>query len=152
MATISDVIEGFLKELVRQSQGHPVEIQRNEIAKHFDCAPSQINYVLTTRFNVQHGYTIESQRGGGGFIRIMRIKPEQNRPLHQMLMEEIGSETTKSQAFRLIKALEEQKLVSEREALVMKAATSDEVLISPLNNRDEIRARVLKGMLSALLH
>jgi len=152
MATISDVIEGFLKELIRQSQGHPVEIQRNEIAKHFDCAPSQINYVLTTRFNVQHGYTIESQRGGGGYIKIMRIKPDHNRPIHQMLMEEIGNETTRTQASRLIRALEEQKILSDREAQLMIAATSDLVLASPLNNRDQMRARILKGMLSALLH
>ncbi|MDW7671128.1 MAG: CtsR family transcriptional regulator [Bacillota bacterium] len=152
MATISDVIESFIKELIRQSQGHPVEIQRNEIAKHFDCAPSQINYVLTTRFSTQHGYYIESQRGGGGFIKIMRLKADRSRPLYQILMEEIGSETTKTQASRVIQALEEQKLISERESLLMKAATSDVVLASPINNRDQLRARVLKGMISVLLH
>ena len=152
MATISDVIESFIKELIRQSQGRAVEIQRNEIAKHFDCAPSQINYVLTTRFNVQHGYYIESQRGGGGYIKIMRLKPDRNRPMHQILMEEIGEETTKTQASRLIGALQEQNLISEREARIMRAATSDVVLVSPINNRDQMRARILKGMLSALLH
>lgn len=152
MATISDVIESFIKELMRQSQGHPIEIQRNEIAKHFDCAPSQINYVLTTRFGTQHGYYIESRRGGGGYIKIMRLKPDRSRPLHQMLMEEIGSETTKTQANRLIQAMEEQNLITKREAVLMKAATSDLVLSSPINNRDQLRANILKGMLSAMLH
>lgn len=151
MATISDIIETFIKELMRQSQGHPVEIQRNEIAKHFDCAPSQINYVLTTRFGTQHGYYIESRRGGGGYIKIMRLKPDRNRPLHQMLMEEIGNETTKTQANRLIQAMEDQKLVTKREAVLMKAATSDTVLSSPINNKDQLRANILKGMLSAML-
>ena len=151
MATISDVIESFIKELIRQSQGHPIEIQRNEIAKHFDCAPSQINYVLTTRFGTQHGYYIESRRGGGGYIKITRLKPERNRPLHQMLMEEIGNETTKTQSNRLIQAMEEQNLITKREAVLMKAATSDGVLVSPINNRDQLRANILKGMVSAML-
>jgi transcriptional regulator of stress and heat shock response len=152
MATISDVIEDFLKELIKHSHGKAVEIQRNEVAKYFDCSPSQINYVLTTRFSVIHGYHIESQRGGGGYIKIARLKPERSRPLYQMLMEEIGEETTKTQAGRIIQALEDQKLVTDREAQLMKAATSDLVLISPINNRDRLRARVLKGMLSSLLH
>jgi len=151
MATISDVIEGFLKELIRQSQGQAVEIQRNEIAKHFDCAPSQINYVLTTRFSVQHGYIIESQRGGGGYIKIMRLRPEGNPSVHQILMDEIGEKVTKTQAIRLTRALHEQHLISEREARLMRAATSDVALASPLNNRDHMRARVLKAMLSALI-
>ncbi|MEN1762185.1 CtsR family transcriptional regulator [Anoxynatronum sibiricum] len=152
MATISDVIESFLKELIRQSQGQAVEIQRNEIAKHFDCAPSQINYVLTTRFSVQHGYTIESQRGGGGYIKIMRLRPERNPSVHQILMEEIRDNVTKTQAVRLIRALQEQNLINDREARLMRAATSDVVLASPLNNRDYMRSRILKAMLSALIH
>lgn len=151
MATISDVIEGFIKDLMRQSQGHPIEIQRNEIAKHFDCAPSQINYVLTTRFGTQHGYYIESRRGGGGHIKIIRLKPDRSRPLHQMLMEEVGAGTTKTQATRLIQALEEQKVITNREARLMRAATSDMVLTSPINNKDQLRANILKGMLAAML-
>ena len=151
MATISDVIERFLKELIQQSQGKPVEIQRNEIAKYFDCSPSQINYVLTTRFSVQHGYQIESQRGGGGYIKIIRLKPGRNRSYHQIIMEEMGEEVTRTQAVRLIRALEEQQLVTHRESHLMMAATSDLVLISPINNRDQLRAQVLKGMISALL-
>ncbi len=69
MASVSDVIEKFFKELLEQNQGKTIQIQRNEVAKYFDCSPSQINYVLMTRFSVQHGYYIESQRGGGGYIK-----------------------------------------------------------------------------------
>ena len=150
MASISDVIEKFFKELLDQNQGKTVQIQRNEVAKHFDCSPSQINYVLMTRFNVQHGYYIESQRGGGGFIKITMLKADNSQPAHRVLLKEIGDEITKTQANRIIKALSEQQYISQREASVMKAAMEDKVLISPLNNRDQLRAQILKGMISVL--
>jgi len=150
MATISDVIEEFLKELIRQSQGQAIEIQRNEVAKYFNCAPSQINYVLTTRFGVQHGYVIESQRGGGGYIKIQRLKAERPRTLPTMLMNEVDESVTKTQAVRIIQALQEHQWITKREAALMRAAVSDAVLASPINNRDEVRAQILKGMLSAL--
>ena len=72
MAKMSDLIEVFIKELLEDSVGDPVEIQRNELAGYFKCAPSQINYVLTTRFSMDKGYLIESQRGGGGSIKIIK--------------------------------------------------------------------------------
>ncbi len=150
MASISDVIEKFFKELLEQNQGKTIQIQRNEVAKHFDCSPSQINYVLMTRFNVQHGYYIESRRGGGGFIKITMLRADNSQPVHRVLLKEIGSEIAKTQANRIIKALNEQQYISEREASIMKAAMEDQVLISPLNNRDQLRAQLLKGMITVL--
>ena len=78
MAQLSDTIEKFIKDLMEE-ETH-VELRRNELAQHFGCAPSQINYVLATRFSVDHGYVIESRRGGGGFVRIVRMResPEGN--------------------------------------------------------------------------
>ncbi|RQD67000.1 MAG: CtsR family transcriptional regulator [Tindallia sp. MSAO_Bac2] len=152
MASVSDVIEKFFKELLEQNQGKTIQIQRNEVAKYFDCSPSQINYVLMTRFSVQHGYYIESQRGGGGHIKITMLKSENNKPAYHLLMNEIGDEITKTQAHRIINALKEQKYISEREALIMKAAMEDSALLSPLNNRDQLRAQLLKGMISVLFH
>ena len=70
MAQLSDSIERFIKELMEEDA--QIELKRNELAQHFGCAPSQINYVLATRFSVDHGYIIESRRGGGGFVRIVR--------------------------------------------------------------------------------
>ena len=72
MARLSDVIEEFIKSLLKESEGQ-LELQRNELADFFECAPSQINYVLATRFTLNHGYYIESRRGGGGYIRIVRL-------------------------------------------------------------------------------
>ena len=71
MAQLSDAIEQFIKELMDQEA--QIELRRNELAHHFGCAPSQINYVLATRFTPDHGYIIESRRGGGGYIRIFRM-------------------------------------------------------------------------------
>ena len=75
MRLLSDSIEDFIKALMEdeQDQQQAIELRRNELAEHFQCAPSQINYVLATRFTPDHGYVIESRRGGGGYIRILRL-------------------------------------------------------------------------------
>ena len=72
MARLTDVISEFIKALLDESEGE-LELQRNEMAEYFECAPSQINYVLATRFSINQGYYIESRRGGGGFIRITQL-------------------------------------------------------------------------------
>ena len=68
--SISDIIEEYLKQILGESS--QIEIRRSEIANHFDVVPSQINYVIKTRFTIQHGYLVQSKRGGGGYIRIER--------------------------------------------------------------------------------
>ena len=70
--TISDIIEKFLIDMIGTTDGS-IEIQRNELANHFNCVPSQINYVITTRFNTERGYEVESRRGGGGYIKIRKV-------------------------------------------------------------------------------
>ena len=83
MATISDVIENFI--LSTLGQNNDLNLSRNELADYFNCAPSQINYVLTTRFNLNRGFIIQSQRGGGGYIRIVRIKNFDNNYIHKVI-------------------------------------------------------------------
>ena len=73
VAKLSDVIEAFIKDMLESTHKSKVEIKRNELANYFGCAPSQINYVLTTRFTMDRGYYVESRRGGGGFILVRRI-------------------------------------------------------------------------------
>lgn len=73
MPRLSNIIEEFIKELLEETEDGIVEIQRNELADYFDCAPSQINYVLTTRFTPYMGYYVESRRGGGGYIKIVKV-------------------------------------------------------------------------------
>ncbi len=151
MARISDLIENFLKTLIQQSVEDSIEIQRNELAKYFDCSPSQINYVLMTRFNFNQGYIIESQRGGGGYIKITRLIVDKNSFLQHIVMEELQSSLTKSEANRIITALVEYQFISNREAKIMQAAMEDHALVAPLNLKDQIRGNILKSMLSVLL-
>lgn len=148
MAKMSDLIEIFIKELFEDNAGDIVEIQRNELASYFKCAPSQINYVLTTRFSLDKGYLIESQRGGGGFIKIVHIKTDR-KDAFANVMQEIGDGITKLRADQMIEFLENQELITQREGKIMKAAISDRSIMAPVNLRNEMRASILKGMLLA---
>lgn len=86
---LSDSIETFIKELLNDDQPE-VELKRNELAEYFNCAPSQINYVLATRFSLASGYVIESRRGGGGCIRIVRVVQDRGQRLMYLINEGIG--------------------------------------------------------------
>jgi len=151
MARMSDIIEAFLKQMIDETDG-TIEIQRNELANYFKCVPSQINYVIDTRFTTERGYYVESRRGGGGHIRIRRVNV--NRPGNYLMhiVSSMGDSITQQSAEVFINNFVDYKVVSEREGLLMKAATSDKVLGGiGLPDRDIIRAAVLKNMLTSLL-
>lgn len=76
MASLADLIESYIKQQLRSSENQAIAISRAQLAELFSCVPSQINYVLTTRFTLERGYMIESRRGGGGYIRIVRVNQE----------------------------------------------------------------------------
>lgn len=149
MAKMSDLIEVFIKELLEESETEPVEIQRNELAGYFKCAPSQINYVLTTRFSMDKGYRIESQRGGGGSIKIikMNLSPDD---FYSAMLQETGEAITMLKAGQMIDLMKERKLITERESRLMKAAVSDRAISGPVNIKNEIRAGILKNMILAV--
>lgn len=151
MARISDLIEIFIKELLEEGNDLAIEIQRNELASHFNCAPSQINYVLTTRFTLDKGYVIESRRGGGGYIKIVRMNMDQNRYIN-ILINEIGSSMGKMKALSMINALKEKNFISGREEVLMIAAISDRSINTPVNIKDEVRANLLKSMIVSLFN
>ncbi|WDC85503.1 CtsR family transcriptional regulator [Caloramator sp. mosi_1] len=98
MARLSDIIEDFIKQMLETSEQNVLEIQRNELANIFNCAPSQINYVLTTRFTIDKGYYIESRRGGGGCIRITRVELDKNQYIKRVIKENIMDSLTQSDA------------------------------------------------------
>jgi len=150
MNCLSDMIEGFIKELLEESEGR-IDLQRNEMAIHFKCAPSQINYVLATRFSLDRGYTIESRRGGGGFIRVTRIDVDQNEHILQLINKNIGSQISQRNAEAVIERMHDSGLVDNREMVIMKSAIQDQNNIVPFNLRDIIRAGTLKLMLGSIL-
>ena len=145
MAQLSDSIEQFIKDLMT-GDTH-IELRRNELAQHFNCAPSQINYVLATRFSLDHGYIIESRRGGGGYVRIVRVQSGGKQDLLDALIQRIGSQLDEETAMAIISNLIERKLVTKREALLMRSAVSRSALALPISAKDVLRAAVLKNML-----
>ena len=145
MAQLSDSIEQFIKELMCD-EAH-IELRRNELAQHFGCAPSQINYVLATRFSVDHGYIIESRRGGGGYVRIMRMQEREEGNLLESLLERVGNSVDEETANAIITHLKDLKLVTVNEAALMRAGVSRNALALPISAKDVLRAAVLRTML-----
>ncbi|CAH1219855.1 Transcriptional regulator CtsR [Paenibacillus plantiphilus] len=151
MRNISDLIEQHLKHMLQESSEGAVELQRNELADQFSCVPSQINYVISTRFTLEKGYVVESKRGGGGYIRIQRIELPTLTAIQGHIAETVGDQVDQSAAEGLIYQLEEAGFISKREANLLRAAVSREAIAVKLPLRDEIRARLLKAMLITLL-
>lgn len=150
MARLSDIIESFLKTLINEEEG-AVEIQRNELANKFNCVPSQINYVISTRFTTDKGYYVESRRGGGGYISIKRLKTECAGDYLMHIITSVGDKISQHTCEIFIHNFVDYNIIEDREAMLMKAATSDRAFMEvPIDKRDEVRAAILKNMLMSL--
>lgn len=152
MRNISDIIEHYLKSVLDTSDRAIVEIKRSEIADKFECVPSQINYVINTRFTLERGYLVESKRGGGGYIRIMRVKVNDDSQLINQLVRLIDNRIAQTSAEDVILRLVEEEVISKREAKIMMSVIDRSVLFIELPHRDELRARMLKAMLTSLMY
>ncbi|NBJ70580.1 MULTISPECIES: CtsR family transcriptional regulator [Clostridia] len=150
MSNISDVIENYLKQILQSKGKNVIEIKRSEIADQFQCVPSQINYVINTRFTVEKGYIVESKRGGGGYIRIMRVIHQDESKLIDEIIDMINPSISQQKAVGILERLLEEELITEREAKIMLSAIERSTLPFQLPLRDEIRARVLTAMLTTL--
>ncbi|WP_438824211.1 CtsR family transcriptional regulator [Bacillus sp. JJ1562] len=152
MRNISDIIEQYLKSVLDTSDRAIVEIKRSEIADKFECVPSQINYVINTRFTLERGYLVESKRGGGGYIRIIRVKSNDDSHLINQLVRLIDKRISQTSAEDVILRLIEEEVISKREAKIMLSVIDRSVLFIELPHRDELRARMLKAMLTSLMY
>ena len=141
---MSDLIEEFIKELFEDNQ--EVEIQRNELAEHFNCVPSQINYVISTRFKPSQGYYVESKRGGGGHITIKKVNNTKS-DYFMHIIKNIGEEMTSNDVDILINDFLTYDLITKEEAKLLKVATSDNVLLLAKDVKDKLRAKIFKNML-----
>lgn len=151
MAILSDIIENYIKKILLDTDGM-AQIKRNELAIYFKCVPSQINYVISTRFTQNQGYYVESRRGGGGHIIIRRILIDNKIDYLMHVVMSMGNSISQHTAEIFINNFEDYKVISKREAILLKAATSNCILSEGLNvQRDEIRASILKNMLMGLL-
>lgn len=152
MARLSDIIEDFIKEMFNNSEETKLQIGRNELANYFSCAPSQINYVLTTRFTMDKGYYIESKRGGGGYIIIRKIAFTCNEDLLKNIVEKIGDAITYNAAVQLIETLFEEQVITEREDIILKTIVNDRTLNTSLDNKNKIRADILKSVVVVIFN
>lgn len=150
MSNITDIIERYLKQVLQSEGENMIEIKRSEIADQFQCVPSQINYVINTRFTEEKGYIIESKRGGGGYIRIIRIEHQEQSELLDAIIKLIQPTVTQQSSVDIVERLLEKKVVTVREAKIMLSAIDRNVLSVPLPVRDEMRSRVMTAMLTTL--
>ncbi len=150
MARISDIIAKFINDMIEDEKSKEVIIQRNELADKFNCAPSQINYVLTTRFTTEKGYLIESRRGGGGYIIIKRIEYNSKEKQLEEINQSIGDSLTYNSAILLIEHLYDRKLITKREFEIIKRSINDRTL-GLSEDKNKLRAEMLKGIIMVIL-
>ena len=144
---ISDLITAEILRILNESEENIAEIQRNEFANDIGCAPSQINYVLSSRFTPEHGYIIESRRGGGGYIRIKRVIMSHSSAIMHII-NSIGDSIDMMSARAVIENCLQSGLFDKQSAVLMYAAISNNVMRSlPVVLRDSVRAAILKEML-----
>ncbi len=146
---ISDSVANYIMQMLNEADGI-AEIQRNELAGLLGCVPSQINYVITSRFTPEQGYIVESRRGGGGYIRIIRRQMTKS-DMVMHLVNSIGQSLDAASARAMLRNLVETGVASQSDASLMAAAMSDKTLApAPKETRDELRAALFKNMLLVL--
>jgi transcriptional regulator CtsR len=143
---VSDIIAGFIDDMLCEMDG-TAELQRAELANRFNCVPSQINYVISTRFSPEHGYIVESRRGGGGYIRIKRVTMDSGM-LIMHTVNSIGERIDINTTTALIANLRQNGVISDKEARLINSALSNNALRPAMPEyRDFLRASILKQML-----
>ena len=143
---ISDSIENFIREMFEHDGS--VELKRNELAQHFNCVPSQINYVISTRFTNERGYIVESRRGGGGYIKITRLNLSRNeRIMH--IIQSIGDSVDVMTVEAIVNTLYVNNIMNGDEAKLILAACSNNALsvVSDGVAKNRIRASIFKNLL-----
>lgn len=142
---LSNIIEEFIKEMMSEENGE-IELKRNELATQFGCVPSQINYVISTRFSPERGYIVESRRGGGGYIKITRVTPKAgNMMMH--IVNAIGEYLPYRDAVAIVRNCFDYDLITENEAKIIMAAVTEKALPLKQPEQDYVRAGLLKNML-----
>src|SRR5690554_735970 len=120
MGTLADHIEAYIKQMLRENQGRAIELSRAQLADVFACVPSQINYVLATRFSLERGYIVESRRGGGGYIRIGRVQVEDVRQDTIELLNQIGQRLSERQMNNVLARLIDHHVLNARQAGIIR--------------------------------
>lgn len=150
MKTISDVIEQFLKNIIDVSNDGEIELQRSTLAEQFQCVPSQINYVISTRFSIDKGFIVESKRGGGGYIRIKKLEINSDDIFFGLINDALGNEISQNTAVSILVRLLDENYISKREYELIKTIISRETINLELPSRDIIRSNIMKNALKII--
>lgn len=149
---LTNDIEKFLLDRIELAESQFIEIGRNELAERFKCAPSQINYVLSTRFTPYKGFYVESRRGGSGYIKIIKLEMTEDQLINSILNEAIEDKITLDKSMHIVNGLVEEKVISKREKHLIQHAIDDNALKNiDVNDRSLVRASILKNVLLALV-
>ncbi len=151
MGSLSNNIESYIKEKIEESPGKSVIIKRSSLAEKFNCVPSQINYVISTRFTPEKGYLVKSRRGGGGFIQISRLKISDQGLLYKFMNEIVGDSISQKEASDFIIGVYENNIITEREKDLLLACVHRESIPISLPARDQLRAKMLTNALLELM-
>ena len=146
--SISDIIEEFIKSSLDDDDF--IELSRNDLAKFFSCVPSQINYVLNTRFTLNRGFVVESQRGGNGYIKLVKITDNNNNFLKNSL-ELTNKPMNQIEGNQLIEQMADKKIINRNEADLLKCTISVKALNNPINIDNNLRSGILKQVIIELL-
>lgn len=147
---ISDLIENFICEKLDETK--IVELKRNELASYLGCVPSQINYVISTRFTTERGYIVESRRGGGGYIKISRVEvPKSNFQMH--IINSIGSSIDYPSVVAILSNMARDGILTVEAANIIASALSDKALsiVQGVNSKNALRANIFKNILINLM-
>lgn len=144
---ISDLIAGFLQDCLDETGDGVLEVQRSDLAQRFNCVPSQINYVMSTRFSPERGYIVESRRGGNGYIRITRVRVDRETLLMHVI-NSLGPQVDLPSTRAILGNLTEAGALEEDLSRTLLAAVGDKALSAvPRSLRDRVRADILKNVL-----
>lgn len=151
MSSLARQIEEYIKALLEQENAGVVELQRNMLSEYFHCVPSQINYVLSTRFTPVQGYMVETRRGGGGYVRIVSLQLDEDDDLQDALTDAVGSQLTQSDSEGLTAYLYQQGVITQREMLLFNSMLKDRVMTGiEKSQRDAVRASMMQQVLAML--
>lgn len=145
---MSDIIEAYLKSFLKNSER--IEIKRSDIAEQFDCVPSQINYVINTRFTQEHGYMVESKRGGGGYIRILKVELVDEIDALDDMIQMIGPRISHRSAINIIETLVDHSIMTEREGALVLSVIDKALLQTVTLHEQEARSLILSKFLEQL--
>lgn len=151
MSSLSKQIEEYIKALLAQEGAGVIELQRNMLSEYFHCVPSQINYVLRTRFTPVQGYMVETRRGGGGYVRIVSLQLEDDTDIQDALTATVGESMTQMSSEGLLTYLHQQGIISQREMALLNGIWTDRVLSGlDKEQRDYVRASMMQQLLAML--